>query len=117
MHKARSDECQRRARRSKRLQPTLTHRVEADEPILSVWPLLESRTTHNLRDKDWLALELLRRGCSYSPRENPVTVTITIDESSQADWIDVRERIVRVLDDSHNEQVAVEIIRGVVWRG
>lgn len=74
------------------LQSTLTHRVEAEEPIHSVWPLLESRITHILGDKDWLALELLRRGTSYSPRENPVTVAITIHESSQADWIDIREK-------------------------
>lgn len=99
------------------LQSTLTHRVEAEEPILSVWPLLESRITNILGDKDWLALELRRRGTNYSPQENPVTVTITIHESSQADWINIRNRTVRVLDNSHNEQVAVEILRGVMWRG
>jgi len=101
----------------KGLQPTLTHRVEPDEPILSAWAHIESQIVDILGEKDWLALELLRRGSSYSPKENPVTVTITIHETSQADWVHIRERIVRVLDDSHYDQVAVEIIRGVVWSG
>lgn len=68
--------------------------------ILGTWP--------------WRALELLRRGEYLIGDSNPITVVITIEEESDMDWIFVRDRIVKLLEDSECAYVAMEIGQGTV---
>lgn len=67
-----------------------------------------------LETRSWLALELLRRGKNLDSDSNSITVVITIEEESDLDWISVRDRIVKLLEDSECAHVAVEIGRGTV---
>lgn len=67
-----------------------------------------------LETRSWLALELLRRGKNLDSDSNSITVVITIEEESDLDWISVRDRIVKLLEDSECAHVAVEIERGTV---
>lgn len=100
------------------LQPVFSHPVEHDSPFLGLWSAdLERRIADVLGQSDWLALELLRRGVSPRQLDNPITITVTIDEASELDWVDVREKLVAILDENRLDEVAVEIIRGVIRRG
>ena len=64
----------------------------------------------------WLAVELLRRGTGATAEENPTTIVITIDQSSQIDWTQVREQIVELLEAFQFEDIAIEIGRGSIYR-
>lgn len=67
-----------------------------------------------LRTRPWLALELLRRGEHLTSNSNPITVVITIETESDPDLVSVRDRIVKLLEDS---DCALEIGRGTVNTG
>lgn len=84
--------------------------------MLAAWPNLESQIVEILGDTLWLAIELLRRGTDEDGITNPITVLITISESSTSDWTDCRDRIANALEAAEFEYVAVEIGRGTISR-
>lgn len=55
------------------------------EPILAAWPNLKSQIIEILGDNSWLAIELLRHGIDDDGISNPITIVITINESSTSD--------------------------------
>lgn len=65
-----------------------------------MWKILEPKILSLLGTKPWLALELLRRGQDLSGQNNPITVVIKIEEHSNSDWSLVRDKIVKLLEDS-----------------
>lgn len=97
------------------LKPVFSFIVEPTSPILQKWPILEPKIVDILGTLPWLALELLRRGEHRT--DNTITVVITIQEKSDLDWTSVRDRIVKLLEDSECAYVAVEIGRGTVNTG
>lgn len=90
--------------------------VDTSEPIYKAWPALKRKVIEILGLRRWLALELLRRGKGATAAENPTTIVITIDYSSQLNWTDVREQIVELLEVNDFAEVAVEIGRGSICR-
>ncbi|PGG98146.1 hypothetical protein AJ79_08969 [Helicocarpus griseus UAMH5409] len=64
----------------------------------------------------WVALECFRRGTGDKPKENPVTIVLTIPYESRKQWKPIREAIVQILDSLSLPEVAVEIVRGEIWR-
>lgn len=90
--------------------------VEMTEPVLVKWPILRPQIIEILGSQQWLALDLLRRGTDpLSHSNNPVTVVVTIEETSQSDWANVRDKIAKLLEDAGVGNVAVEIGRGVIF--
>ena len=61
-------------------------------------------------------MELLQRGTGATAEENPTTIVITIDHSSQIDGTQVREQTVEVLEAYQFENTAIEIGRGSIYR-
>lgn len=98
------------------LKPKRSSTVGDGEPVLAAWPKLESQIVEILGDTLWLAIELLRRGTDEDGINNPITVLITISESSTSDWTDCRDRIANALEAAEFEYVAVEIGRGTISR-
>lgn len=90
----------------------LSHAIEPDHPIVSIWESLEGEIEKILGARDWIILALLRRGTSEDPEQNNVTVTVTIEENSIMDWVAVRDSIVVLLDEQGLQDIAVEIVRG-----
>ena len=99
------------------LLPVFSFSVEATEPVLTKWQILESQIIKILGSQQWLALELLRRGTDLTPSNNPVTVVVTIEETSESDWTCVRDEIAKLLEEARFGYVAVEIGRGVIFNG
>lgn len=99
------------------LKPVLSFIVERTSPILQKWQILEPKILSLLGTKPWLALELLRRGKDLTGNNNPITVVITIEEHSDSDWSLIRDKIVKLLEDSDCAYLAVEIGRGMVTTG
>ena len=99
------------------LLPVLSFSVETAEPVLTEWPILEPQIIETLGSQPWLALELLRRGTDLTPGNNPVMVVVTIEETSESDWTNVRDKIAKLLEESGFEYAAVEIGRGVTFKG
>lgn len=98
------------------LKPKRSSTVGDGEPVLAAWAKLESQIVEILGDTLWLAIELLRRGTDEDGMNNPITVLITISESSTSDWTDCRDRIANALEAAEFEYVAVEIGRGTISR-
>ena len=98
------------------LKPRKSFTIGDGEPILAAWPNLESQIIEILGDNLWLAIELLRRGTDDDGISNPITVVITINESSTSDWTVCRDRIASALEAAEFEYVAVEIGRGTISR-
>lgn len=98
------------------LKPVLSFIVERTAPILQKWQILEPKILSLLGTESWLALELLRRGQDLSGNNNPITVVITIEEhsNSDSDWSLIRDKIVKLLEDSECAYLAVEIGRGII---
>lgn len=67
------------------LKPKRSSTVGDGEPVLAAWPNLDSQIVEILRDTLWFAIELLRRGTDEDGINNPITVLITISESSTSD--------------------------------
>lgn len=99
------------------LKPVLSSIVERTAPILQKWHILEPKILSLLGTEPWLAVELLRRGQDLTDNNNPITVVITIEEQSDSDWSSIRDKVVRLLEDSECAYVAVEIGRGIVSTG
>lgn len=99
------------------LKPVLSFIVERTAPILQKWQILEPKILSLLGTESWLALELLRRGQDLTGKNNPITVVITIEEHSDSDWSLIRDKIVKLLEDSECADLAVEIGRGIVTTG
>lgn len=98
------------------LKPKRSSIVQDGEPILAAWPNLETQIISILGETLWLAIELLRRGTDEEGINNPITVLITISESSTSDWTDCRDRIASALETAEFEYIAVEIGRGTISR-
>lgn len=64
-----------------------------------------------------MALELLRRGKDLTHGNNPLTVVLTIEETSESDWTTVRGKMTKLLEEAGFEYIAVEIGRGVIFNG
>lgn len=98
--------------------PVFSFSVEATEPVLGKWPNLQPRIIEILGSQPWLALELLRRGDDLlTHSNNPVTVVVTIEETSESGWTNVRDEIATLLEEAECGYIAVEIGRGVVFNG
>lgn len=91
------------------LKPVFSSIVERTAPILQKWPIIEPQIVSLLGTRPWLAIELLRRGQDLISNSNPITVVITIEEESDSDWSFVRDKVVKLLEDSDSAYVAVEI--------
>lgn len=98
------------------LQPVFSFSVERTKPVFGKWPILRPQIIEILGSQPWLALELLRRGKDLlTHSNNPVTVVVTIKETSQPDWTNVRDEIAKLLEEAGFGYIAVEIGRGVVF--
>ncbi|MCJ1431138.1 hypothetical protein MMC27_000489 [Xylographa pallens] len=100
------------------LLETISGLMEPGQPIVKLWPELETDVEKILGEHDWVVLALLRRGTDLDSKKNPITISITISEDSTLDWVIVREQIVQQLDHKKLHYLAVEIIRGrIVYNG
>lgn len=100
------------------LLPVFSFSVEATEPVLGKWPNLQPQIIEILGSQPWLALELLRRGDDLlTHNNNPVTVVVTIEETSESDWTNARDEIATLLEEAGFGYIAVEIGRGVISNG
>ena len=95
---------------------TISGLVEPSQPIVKLWPELEMAVERILGQSDWIVLALLRRGTDPDSRKNLITISVTIGEDSNSDWVSIREQIVRLLDLKKLHYFAVEFIRGSVVR-
>lgn len=101
----------------KALVPIFSSLVEMTEPIFTEWPILEPQIIEILGSQPWLTLELLRRGKDLNHGNNPLTVVVTIEKTSESDWTPVRDKITKLLEEAGFEYIAVEIGRGVIFNG
>ena len=89
--------------------------VEKDAKICQVWENLKSGIKEILGSTDWLAIDLLRRGISPIPTENPITIAITVsEESPKDDWNMERDALVGLLEKTNLPEVAIAIARGSI---
>lgn len=93
----------------------MTYPVLPDDEIVAVWPNLEQSITNLLRYTDCLQLDVVRRGTASRPKDNPITLAITIPETSSMSWDPVCEQVVEILDTAQLKGVAVEVGRGALW--
>lgn len=92
--------------------------VEATKPVLGKWPNLQPQIIEILGSQPWLALELRRLGDDVlTHSNNPATVVVTIEETSESDWTNVRDEIAKLLEEAWFGYITVEIGRGVVFNG
>lgn len=54
---------------------------------------------------------------TFTHSDNPVTVVVTVKETSQLDWTNIRDKIVKLLEEAGFKYIAVEIGRGVMFNG
>lgn len=83
------------------LLPVCSFPVEETERVLGKWPNLRPQIIGILGWQPWLALELLRRGKDLlTHSNNSVTVVLTVTETSQSDWANVRDEIAKQLEEA-----------------
>jgi hypothetical protein len=97
------------------LVPTRSATVDRNHPLVAAWPTLKPEFMEVLGLRDWLALELFMR--RKGEERAIITIVVTIDENSTSDWSEVREGMITILDRNQFQEVAVEIVRGTIWRG
>ena len=93
--------------------PLQSWEVEIGHALLKIWKEIRVTIHDLLRDKEWISLELFRRGKHYTVDSTcPVTIVITIAEDSVADWRDTVDRIVQITENYGIKDVATEVSRG-----
>ena len=95
------------------IAPRQSWEVEVEHPLMKIWRDIRVTIHELLRGKEWISLELFRRGKHYTLDNTcPVTIVVTIAEDSVSDWPDTVERIVLVTENYGIKDVAVEVSRG-----
>ncbi|PGH01785.1 hypothetical protein AJ79_07833 [Helicocarpus griseus UAMH5409] len=84
--------------------------LTSSEPVVPIWRNIEHQVIDTLRLQDWLSLSLMRRGTKSGPK--PISVVLTISQTSTMDWVEIREDLVRILEGHKLNYVAVEILKG-----
>lgn len=89
--------------------------IEPEDPIVSRWAAVEPRIIDVLLPTDVIAFTVIRRGKKERPKDNPVTLFVSIPEESEDDWLIVREQVTDVLDEAGLIDMALELSRGTYW--
>ncbi|EER44658.1 conserved hypothetical protein [Histoplasma capsulatum H143] len=108
------------------------HRTERDDSwkntckdVLSIlwssgfdtkWDDISRKICDLLGLEGWLSLECFRRGTSQDPQESHPTVLLTVPRDTTKEWKSKRDEISMLLDNEGLGEVAVEIIRSMIWR-
>lgn len=91
--------------------------LEPTHALAQGWAHLRPHILRLLGDRDWLSVDILRRGIRGPPRNNPAAIVVTIDSASIDDWSSVTTDITKLLDTGGYDNVAVQIGRGRIRRG
>ncbi|MCJ1283910.1 hypothetical protein MMC26_003241 [Xylographa opegraphella] len=97
------------------ITPLQSWEVEVEHLSMKIWRDIRVTIHELLRGKEWISLELFRRGKHYTLDNTcPVTIVVTIAEDSVPDWHYTTERIVLVIENYGMDDVAVEVSRGKI---
>jgi hypothetical protein len=97
------------------ITPLRSWEVELEHPVMKIWGDIRINLHKILYGRDWISLELFRRGKDYSLDGTcPVTIVVTIEEESLSDWNPIVDEIVEVIDRYGMNDMAVEISRGTI---
>jgi hypothetical protein len=95
------------------ITPLRSWEVEQENPVMKIWGDIRIILHKILYGRDWISLELFRRGKDYSLDDTcPVTIVVTIEEESLSDWNPIVDEIVQVIERYGMNDMAVEISRG-----
>ncbi|MCJ1477646.1 hypothetical protein MMC13_006319 [Lambiella insularis] len=95
------------------ITPLQSWEVEVEHPLRKIWRDIRVTIHELLRGKEWISLELFRRGKHYTLDNTcPVTIVVTIAEDSVSNWRFTAESIVLVTENYGMDDVAVEVSRG-----
>lgn len=94
----------------------ITSPVMPKDSIYSKWDDISRKICDLLGLEGWLSLECFRRGTSQDPQESHPTVLLTVPRDTTKEWKSKRDEISMLLDNEGLGEVAVEIIRSMIWR-
>ncbi|PGG95658.1 hypothetical protein AJ79_09928 [Helicocarpus griseus UAMH5409] len=86
------------------------------DKIHAKWNEISSRILQIIGTEGWLTLKCFRRGTNPDREDNPPTVLLTVPIDSTKRWKAERDRISDLLDSENLREVAVEVLRGALWR-